>query len=96
MSPAERVVLEFLVTGGYSMIATGGGCTAFERKHAELGVYVLITAKGDPEAPRSMTDPVTVGLYSAATGDCLGQFDADEGAVGVERRIKLGEWRAFA
>ena len=49
---------------GYHLTGTGGNCTAF----ANDDETILITKRSDPEAPEFLTEPITVGFYSIATG----------------------------
>jgi hypothetical protein len=44
---------------GWSLIETGGGCTAFSKQYGD--VELLIT--DDAEAPTSMDQAVTFGIY---------------------------------
>lgn len=57
---------------GFLKISTGGNCTAYQRDVApEHGVkwYVLVTLQGDPIAPSSFDDAVTVSIWREDSGD---------------------------
>lgn len=51
---------------GFSLIETGGGCTAFH-KSISGARHILITVTDDPEAPTEAAQPVAVGLYDDAS-----------------------------
>jgi hypothetical protein len=67
-------VAALLERNGWEFEETGGGCTAYT-KADDGSWYWMITKQDDPEAPESMSDPVTVGKYRLDTGDQVETFD---------------------
>ncbi len=69
-------VLAQMEAYGFHLTDTGGGCTAFER--VTDTITELITVRDDAQAPDSMDDDVTIGLYDIMTGDSGPVSGADD------------------
>lgn len=83
---------KFYGAHGFTETTTGGNCTALERQHADLGVYVLLTAANDAMAPEHDDEPVTLGLYAMGNGEELGTISAENGEQAI-KKLKAGEWQ---
>ena len=70
---ARASVAQLMAEAGFSLISTGGGCTAYashpddDGRKVMGGGAVLITEIGEPTAPETLSQPVAVGIY--ADGD---------------------------
>lgn len=76
---------------GLEQYHTGGGCTALTAAWETGHFYWLITISDDASIPKSDDEPVTVGLYDDASGDCIAvwEFDSTTEAVLFMRRTKF-------
>lgn len=56
-----------MLTYGYVLYGTGGGCEAFRRDDGDC--YRLLTVFDDPSVPETLDDLVIVGAYRTADDD---------------------------
>jgi hypothetical protein len=70
---ARETLAAMMARHGFTLLHTGGGCTAYashpddDGRKVMGGGAVLITEIGEPTAPKTFSQPVAVGIY--ADGD---------------------------